>query len=67
VSAIPDRYHDRHPDDLVLCLLADVLDPPGPEEAAADPARWRAAVANVQAALDPPPIGPAGGRAGPRA
>jgi hypothetical protein len=52
VSAIPDRYRGSDPEELALCLLADVLDPPPPEQAAADPARWRAAVANVQAALE---------------
>jgi hypothetical protein len=54
VSAIPDRYRGCAPEDLALSLLADVLDPPAPEQAAADPARWRAAVANVQGALSSP-------------
>jgi hypothetical protein len=55
VSAIPDRYRGSGAEELVLFLLADVLDPPAPEEAAADPARWRSAVANLQGALDPLP------------
>jgi hypothetical protein len=54
VNAIPDRYRGSDRKELALYLLADVLDPPAPEEAAADPARWRAAVANVQAALASP-------------
>jgi hypothetical protein len=49
----PDRYRCSGPEELPLCLLADVLDPPAPEQAATDPARWRAAVANLQVALDP--------------
>jgi hypothetical protein len=34
VSAIPDRYRGGRPEELALCLLADVLDPPAPEQAA---------------------------------
>jgi hypothetical protein len=37
VSAIPDRYRGSDPEELALCLLADVLDPPPPEQAAAEP------------------------------
>jgi uncharacterized membrane protein len=55
MSAIPGRYRGCDDDELPLAMLADVFDPPAPEQAAADPARWRAAVANVQAALDPLP------------
>ena len=54
VSAIPDRYRDSSPEDLALCLLAEVLDPPPPGQAASDPERWRQAIRNVQATLGLP-------------
>jgi hypothetical protein len=51
MPSVPDRYRGRDQDELPLLALADALDPPPAEEAAADPERWRQAVIAAQASL----------------